>query len=151
MSSFIDWFCKLQATTETATYGAKFVSARTCIEQIIDHRQSLRFLGVPIHNISYLFGDNETQINSATLPYARLRKRHNILSYHFVRSMIACGYINLHHLPSESNLANILSKHWWHQSSYETLLKPLFHCMGNVGKLFSDDEEDTFVEQKLFK
>ena len=94
----IDWFSKLQATAETATYGAEFVASRTCIEQIVDHRQTLRYLGIPICNVSYVFGDNETQINSATLPHARLHKRHNILSYHFVRNMIACGYINLHHL-----------------------------------------------------
>ena len=28
----IDWFSKKQATVETATYGAEFVAARTCVE-----------------------------------------------------------------------------------------------------------------------
>jgi len=37
----IDWYCKKQSTPETATYGAEFISGRTCIEQIIDHRNSL--------------------------------------------------------------------------------------------------------------
>ena len=51
-------------------------------------------------------------INSATIPDTKLHKRHNILSFHFVRSMIACGYINLQHLKSECNIADILTKHW---------------------------------------
>jgi hypothetical protein len=32
----IDWYSKRMATVETATYGAEFVSARTCVEQIVD-------------------------------------------------------------------------------------------------------------------
>jgi len=97
----VNWYCKKQATSETATYGAGFVSGRTCVEQTIDHVNSLRYLGVPINNISYVFGDNESMINSSTVPHARLNTRHNILSYHFVRSMVACGYIITNHLRSD--------------------------------------------------
>ena len=31
-----EWYSKKMATVETATYGAEFVAARTCVEQIID-------------------------------------------------------------------------------------------------------------------
>jgi len=44
----IDWFSKKQATVETATYGSEFVVARTCTEQIIDLRNTLRYLGVSV-------------------------------------------------------------------------------------------------------
>ena len=44
----IDWYSKKQATLETATYGSEFVAAHICIEQIIDLRNTLRYLGVPI-------------------------------------------------------------------------------------------------------
>ena len=43
-----DWFCKRQATAETATYGSEFVAANTATEQIMDLRNTLRYLGVPI-------------------------------------------------------------------------------------------------------
>ena len=43
----IMWYSKKQATTETATYGAEFCAGRTCIEQIVDLRNTLRYLGVP--------------------------------------------------------------------------------------------------------
>ncbi len=42
----LDWYSKKQATVETATYGSEFVAARTCVEQIIDLRTTLRYLGV---------------------------------------------------------------------------------------------------------
>ena len=92
------------------------------------------FLGVPIHDISYAFGDNESMINSSKFPYARLHKRHNILSFHYVRSMIAKKFISLNHLVSKSNLADIVTKHWGYSSSYP-LIRPVLHHMGNTGML----------------
>ena len=40
---------KKQATVETATYGSEFVAAKTATEQIMDIRQTLRYLGAPRH------------------------------------------------------------------------------------------------------
>ena len=44
----VDWYSKQQATMETATYGSEFVAAKTATEQIMDIRQTLRYLGAPI-------------------------------------------------------------------------------------------------------
>ena len=82
-------YSKKQATTETATFGAEFIAARTCIEQIIDLRNSLRYLGVRVNRTSYMFGDNELMINNVSIPCARLHKWHHLLSFHYVRSHIA--------------------------------------------------------------
>ena len=38
----IEWYSKKQATVETATYGSEFIAARTCMEQLIDLRLTLR-------------------------------------------------------------------------------------------------------------
>ena len=105
------WYSKKQSTSEPATYGAEFVEGRTCIEQIIDWRTSFRYLGFPINRVSYMFGDNDTMINSSSFPYARLHKRHNILTFHFIRSMIAKGFIALHNIWGENNIADDLTKH----------------------------------------
>ena len=60
----IDWFSKNQATVETATYGSEFVAARTCLEQAIDFRLTLRYLGVSIREKSYMFGDNQSVVEA---------------------------------------------------------------------------------------
>ena len=85
----VDWFCKQQSTSETATYSAEFLSGRKVYEKIIDHRSYLRYLGKPVYDMDYVWGDNESMINSSTIPDSKLHKRHNILSFHFVRSMIS--------------------------------------------------------------
>ena len=43
-----NWYSKRQATVENATYASELVAAKTATEQIVDIRQNLRYLGVPI-------------------------------------------------------------------------------------------------------
>jgi hypothetical protein len=76
----IDWFSKLQSTVETATFGSEYVAARTAAEDIIDLRNTLRYLGVPFCGTSMMFRDNETVVNTASVPYSKLHKQHVALS-----------------------------------------------------------------------
>ena len=85
----IEWFSKKQATVEVATYGSEMVAMRTCVEQIMDLRTTFRYLGVPLHEKSYVFGDNQSVVNSSIQLHAKLHKRHNMLSFHFVREAIS--------------------------------------------------------------
>ena len=121
-----DWYSKKQATVETATYGSEFNAARTCAEQLIDHRNTLRYLGVPLKK-SYMFGDNESVVGSSTVPSAKLHKRHTMLSFHRVREAIAAGITTFHHIPGPINPADILSKHWAYSKIWPILKPILFH------------------------
>jgi len=108
----IDYYSKRQSTIKTATYGSEFVAARTATEQIIDLRITLRYLGANICNEVFLFGDNESVVKSATIPHAKLHKRHVLLSFHRVREAIASGMLRFMHVPGNLNPADILSKAW---------------------------------------
>jgi hypothetical protein len=107
----IEWFSKKQATVETATYGSEFVAARTTVEQAINMRCTLRYLGVPIHGKSYMFGDNESVVGSSTKFDAKLHKRHTILSFHRVREAVAAGIVGFFHVSGTNNPADVLTKH----------------------------------------
>jgi hypothetical protein len=133
----IDWYAKKQATVETATYGSEFVAARTCVEQVIDLRNTLRYLGVPIQEKSYMFGDNKSVVDSSMQLHAKLHKRHTILSFHRVRETIAAGIIGFYYIPGEHNPADILSKHWGYTQVW-TQLKALLFWHGDT-----DDIVDT--------
>ena len=137
----IVWHSKKQATTETATCGAEFVAGRTCMEQNIDLRNAFGHLGVKTNNASCVFGDDESMADSASHAHSRLKKRHNVLSFHCVQSQIACGHINLKHIRSHNNASDILLKHWGHQS-VKALLKPFFNTTGNMANLCADDGKD---------
>ena len=63
-----DWVSKRQATVETATYGSESIATKTATEQILDLRNTLRYLGVPIMAKAYMFGDNKSVVMSSTIP-----------------------------------------------------------------------------------
>ena len=107
----IDWYSKKQATVETAAYGSEFSSARTCAEQVIDLRNTLRYLRVPIRKKSFMFGDNDTVVSGEATTRAKIYKRHAFLSSHRVREAIASKIISHHFIEGTINPADMLSKH----------------------------------------
>jgi hypothetical protein len=67
----IKWYSKKQAAVETATYGSEFIAARTCVDQIVNLRSYLSYLGVPVNGTSYMIGDNKTVIDGASFPHSK--------------------------------------------------------------------------------
>ena len=116
-----DWFLKRQATVETATYSSEFIAAKTATEQIMDLRNTLRYLGIPIMTKSYMFGDIKSAVTSSTILQSILNKRHNMLSYHRVREAITAKNFVFHFCSSDQNRSDILSKHWEHAQVKDTI------------------------------
>ena len=127
----VDWYSRKQATVETAIYGSEFVAAKTATEQIMDIRQTLRYLGAPIGSKSFLLGDNRSVVTSATLPQSTLTKHHNILAIHRVREAIAAKLMAFYWIQSAYNRTDMLSKHWDHPTVYPMILK-LQITRGNI-------------------
>jgi hypothetical protein len=120
---------------ETATYGSEFVACRTCVEQILDLRLTLCYLGVPIHSISYMFEDNKSVVDSASTPTAKLHKRHNMLSFHCVHEAIAYKIYAFFHIDGDINPADILSKHWSY-TKVKNMLKAVLFWSGDTMELW---------------
>ena len=116
---------------ETATYGSEFMAARTATEQIMDLRNSLRYLGVNLVEKTYMFGDNRAVVDGASTPKARLHKRHVMLSFHRVREAIAARILNFTFINGKDNPADVLSKHWAH-SKVQTFLKAMLFWKGDT-------------------
>ena len=128
------WYTKRQATVETATYGSEFVAARIATDQIIDLRYTLMYLGVQVRSKSYMFGDNKSVVDSASIPTSTLSKKSTLASYHRVREAIAAGYLQFNWKDGKSNPADILSKHWEFANIWP-LLKPLLFWKGDTDDL----------------
>ena len=122
---------KRQATVENATYGSEFAAAKTATEQIVDLRNTLRYLGVPIMTKAYMFEDNKSVVTSSTIPQSILNKRHNMLSYHRVREGISAKILEFHWCSSGQNRSDILSKHWDYTKVKDTV-RELFDYQGDI-------------------
>ena len=151
----VDWYPKKQATVETATYGSEFVAAKTATEQIMDIRQTLRYLGAPIGAKSFLFGDNRSLVTSATLPHSTLTKRHIILAFHRDREAIAAKLMAFYRIQSAYNLSDMLSKHWDHPTVYPMIFKLLI-TRGNISLIPKEatqekEKENAITTRKIEK
>ena len=127
----IDAYTKRQSTVETATYGSEFVAARTAVDQIIDIRATLRYLGIPIRDKSYMFGVNRSVATSSTISNSTISNGHHLASYHRAREAIAGKYISFHWKNGKSNPADILSKHWEYATVWP-MLKPILFWRGET-------------------
>ena len=126
----MDWFSKRQSTVEAATYGSEFMAARLAVQQIIDMRLTLHYMGVPLDGPAWLFGDNESVVKSSIIPASTLNKRHNALSYHTVRSAISANIIKFRHIPGDVNISDMLTKHL-EPCTLEPLVKPWLMWKGS--------------------
>jgi Reverse transcriptase (RNA-dependent DNA polymerase) len=110
--TLVEWYSRRQATVETTTFGSEFTAARIAVDQIIDFRTTLRYLGVPLNNKSCMFGDNQAVVSNSTIPHLSLNKRRNALAYHRVREMISAKILGYYWIDGKRNPADIVSKHW---------------------------------------
>ena len=113
--------------------------SRGATDLSIATRNDLRYLGLKLVKKSYVFGDNSSVVTSSTIPHSQLQKRHNALAYHRVREAIASGIIEMHHIPGDTNPADILSKHWGYQQVWPMLQATMF-WHGDTADLFAEGE-----------
>jgi len=104
------WVSKRQKTVETSTYGSELVASRVAIDLIIEMRYKLRMLGVKIDEQTMLLGDNMAVVINTTIPSSSLKKKHLACAYHRVREAIAGRYVVYGHIPSVSNMADVMTK-----------------------------------------
>ena len=104
------WVSKRQNTVETSTYGSELVASRIAIEHIIAMRYCLRMLGVQLEESSTMVGDNMAVILNTTIPSSAIKKKHQACNYHKIRESIAAGFVIYGHIPSEDNVADIMTK-----------------------------------------
>ena len=73
-----------------------------------------------------MFRDNESVVNSSSMPAGKSHKRHIALSWHRVREAIAAKVLRFVHIPGAINPADMLSKHWGCQQTWPQLQALLF-------------------------
>jgi hypothetical protein len=109
-SAPIVWYTKKQGSIETSSFGSEFTAMKTGIELIIGLRYKLRMMGVPLDGSTRIRADNMSVINNCSRPESQLKKKSNSIAYHFCREVIASKAVHVSYEPTESNLADMLTK-----------------------------------------
>ena len=134
-----DWYSEKKSKVETATYGSEFSSARNCFDQVMYLRNTLRYLGITLRKKSFMFGDNDTVVDSSMTRHVKIHKRHVALSFHRVGEAIASKIINYHFIRGMINPSDILIKYLSHAKVW-TALKPLIFWQGDTMHCLEDGE-----------
>jgi hypothetical protein len=106
----IIWFSKAQNTVETSTFGSEFVAMKIAVELIEALRYKLRMFGIPLEGAANVLCDNQAVVTNASIPESTLKKKHNAIAYHRVREAVAAKTIRITKEPTETNVADMLTK-----------------------------------------
>ena len=104
------WYSKAQRTVETSTFGAEFVALKIATELVKALRYKLQMMGVPIKGAANVLVDNASVVTNSTVPSSTLQKKHNSICYHYVREAVAAKCLRIAYVPSDQNLADVLTK-----------------------------------------
>ena len=85
----VELYSKKQAKVDAATYRSEHSSSHTYVDQIVDLRITLRFLGVPLRKNSCMCGHNKYIIDKSITSHSEIQKMHVALSFYRVRGTIA--------------------------------------------------------------
>jgi hypothetical protein len=115
----VTWVSKLQTETSLSTMEAEYVALSTAMRTLLPLRRKLtamcKALKLKVDQkslLSTVWEDNQAAQNLATADPPRLtpRSKHLAIKYHWFRSKLKIGRIEVKHIASEDNLADILTK-----------------------------------------
>jgi hypothetical protein len=110
-NALISWFSKRKNTVECSTFGSEFVALRIAVEQLEALSYKLRMFGVPIDGPADVHCcDNQSVVDSFSLPQQTLQKKHNAACFHKVREAAAMNAIRVAKIDGPENLADLFTK-----------------------------------------
>ena len=80
---------------ETSTFGSKFITMKTAVEQVEALRYKLCMFGVPLEGPRNIFMDNEAVFKNSSIPDSTLKKKHTSICYHWCREAVASHTVHV--------------------------------------------------------
>ncbi|XP_020672785.1 uncharacterized protein LOC110092535 [Dendrobium catenatum] len=109
-SNLLSWTVKKQVTVAKSSTEAEYRSLSAAASDVLWLRRLACELQLPQPNPTVIHCDNTSAIAIAKNPVFHARTKHIEIDYHFIRQQISSGEINLAHIPSKDQVADILTK-----------------------------------------
>jgi hypothetical protein len=107
--SLVSWSSKKQTSVALSTAEAEYVVVGQCCTQLLWMRQTLRDFGYNLSKVPLLC-DNESAIRLVDNPVEHSRTKHIDIRHHFLRDHQQKGDIDIYHISTENQLADIFTK-----------------------------------------
>jgi hypothetical protein len=107
--SLVPWSSKKQTFVALSTAEADYIVVGQCCAQLLWMRQTLWDFGYSLRKVPLLC-DNESAIRLADNPVEHSRTKHIDIRHHFLRDHQQKGDIEVYHISTENQLADIFTK-----------------------------------------
>ncbi|WVZ76462.1 hypothetical protein U9M48_024438 [Paspalum notatum var. saurae] len=108
-TSLVSWSSRKQASVALSTTEAEYVAATSCCSQLLWMKATLSDFGLRFGRIPLLV-DSTSAISVAKNPVLHSRTKHIDVRFHFLRDHYEKGDIDLIHVVSANQLADIFAK-----------------------------------------
>ncbi|WVZ75901.1 LOW QUALITY PROTEIN: hypothetical protein U9M48_023920 [Paspalum notatum var. saurae] len=108
-TSLVSWSSRKQASVSLSTTEAEYIAAASCCSQLLWMKATLSNFGLRFGKIPLLV-DSTSAISVAMNPVLHSRTKHIDVRFHFLRDHYEKGDIDLVHVASENQLADIFTK-----------------------------------------
>ncbi|KAL9247820.1 hypothetical protein vseg_021208 [Gypsophila vaccaria] len=106
----ISWKTKKQPTVARSSTEAEYRAMTSTTSEVMWLKGLLRCLGIDIRDTVPLHVDNQSAIHIAKNPVCHERTKHIEVDIHFIRDEIKRGTISPRYIPTQLQLADILTK-----------------------------------------
>ena len=108
----VAWKSRRQPTVALSTTEAEYMASADASRQAIWIRLFLDNLGLGLGDKPLqIYNDNAGTVSLAKNPVHHERTKHIALRHHFIREKVEDGTVSLHHIATENNLADLLTKY----------------------------------------
>ena len=108
-SSLVSWSSRKQSSVAQSTTEAEYVAAAACCSQLLWMVATLRDFGLEYRRVP-LFCDSTSAISVAKNPVLHSKTKHIEVRFHFLRDHYEKGDIDLIHVTTQNQLADIFTK-----------------------------------------
>ncbi|PKU86287.1 Retrovirus-related Pol polyprotein from transposon TNT 1-94 [Dendrobium catenatum] len=108
--NLISWTVKKQVTVAKSSTEAEYRSLSAATSDVIWLRRLVEELDLPQQSPTPIHCDNTSAIALARNPVFHARTKHIEIDYQFIRQHLKTGAISITHIPSDAQIADILTK-----------------------------------------
>lgn len=106
----VSWGSKLQPTVALSSSEAEYMAASAAVQEALHMRSLLSSLGTEQHGATKIYEDNQGCIAMSENAISHRRTKHIAIRYHFIRERVESGEVKLCYVPTEQQLADLLTK-----------------------------------------
>ena len=106
----VSWGSKLQPTVALSSSEAEYMAASAAVQEALHVRSLLSSLGMEQSAATKIYEDNQGCIAMSENAMGQRRTKHIDIRYHFIRERVESGEVKLCYVPTEQQLADLLTK-----------------------------------------